>query len=557
MGETIISKMKLHPLSSFETIHNYIDTENKILRKGAVSAQAGETIIIPINMKDGALICSGRGNSDWNHTAPHGSGRVLRRSEAKELITLDEFKAEKEGVFTTSVNGSTIDESPMAYRRIDEIPNVIDLRQKLRSVSYLFIILKQADRSQTRTQWTGKIKACFARRGFMPVWGVLFTERTVKCQKHRLAAASFCRTNSMLQCCIHNAGDIIMALERTVLTDEIAAQILYRYYGISFVSMQKLKLGTANCFRVYDGKQYYFMKEFQGSFPKSSVIREAKLVYHLSSAGIPVARFYKTTENEFATDHRGHVICLEEYIDGQTFSYDDLPTELLPQVGKMLGKLHRALKNYPLPAGMDDKWLDSFSAGNMTAQYDDLIKIAESKPGDKNASRIVDDLQYKKALAARCEEYKKYYRGITYCSTHGDYQGCQLIFDGNDIKAVVDFSSAARLPAVWELMRSFVQSAAACRADAQIDISAFCEYVRGYTEFSPLTKIDMRAMPYVYLFQLARSRYGYPQYLNSDSEDSEGLLRFAFWRTKICREVEKNSEAIAGALLRLLECEYI
>lgn len=126
MGETIISKMNLHPVSSFATIHNYIDTENKILRKGAVSAQAGETIIIPINMKDGALICRGRGNVDWNYTAPHGSGRVLRRSEAKELIPLDEFKAEMEGVFTTSVNESTIDESPMAYRRVDEILNVID-----------------------------------------------------------------------------------------------------------------------------------------------------------------------------------------------------------------------------------------------------------------------------------------------------------------------------------------------------------------------------------------------------------------------------------------------
>ncbi len=126
MGETIISRMNLHPVSSFTTIHNYIDTENKILRKGAVSAQAGETIVVPINMKDGTLICRGRGNSDWNYTAPHGSGRVLRRSQAKETITLDEFKAEMEGVFTTSVNESTIDESPMAYRRVDEILHIID-----------------------------------------------------------------------------------------------------------------------------------------------------------------------------------------------------------------------------------------------------------------------------------------------------------------------------------------------------------------------------------------------------------------------------------------------
>lgn len=126
MGEKLISKMKLHPISSFATIHNYIDPEKRIIRKGAVSAQAGEIFIVPINMKDGALICRGRGNCDWNLSAPHGSGRVLRRSEAKELVTLEEFKAEMEGVFTTSVNESTIDESPMAYRRIDEIINSID-----------------------------------------------------------------------------------------------------------------------------------------------------------------------------------------------------------------------------------------------------------------------------------------------------------------------------------------------------------------------------------------------------------------------------------------------
>ena len=100
-------------------------------------------------------------------------------------------------------------------------------------------------------------------------------------------------------------------------------------------------------------------------------------------------------------------------------------------------------------------------------------------------------------------------------------------------------------------MRSFVQSSNYCRTTATVDIKAFCEYVREYLKYSPLTKTDMIAMPYVYLFQLARSKYGYPQYLNSDSEDREGLLQFAFWRTKMCREVEKNAEIISNELLKL------
>ena len=118
---------------------------------------------------------------------------------------------------------------------------------------------------------------------------------------------------------------------------------------------------------------------------------------------------------------------------------------------------------------------------------------------------------------------------------------------------LIDFSAAACLPVTWEIMRSFVQSSSLCRTTATIDIPALCEYVWEYMRFSPLTKNDMIAMPYVYLFQLAQSRYGYPQYLlNPDSEDREGLLRFAFWRTKMCREVEKKAEEISNELVKLL-----
>lgn len=342
-----------------------------------------------------------------------------------------------------------------------------------------------------------------------------------------------------------------MALEKTVLNEKIILDLLSRHYGISPISAKKLKLGTANCFQVYDGNKYYFLKEFQSSFSENAVVQEAKLLEYLSVAGIPTTRFYKALNNEFVINYQNHIICLEEYIEGQAYDYDDLPLELLPQVGKMLGRLHQVLKDYPLPIDMSDKWLASFSAENMIAQYDALIKIAENKVDDKNTNQIIDDLQYKKRLAIRCEEYKKYYNGITYCSTHGDYQGCQLIFEKGEIKAVIDFSSASCLPVTWEIMRSFVQSSNYCRTTATVDIKAFCEYVREYLKYSPLTKTDMIAMPYVYLFQLARSKYGYPQYLNSASEDREGLLQFAFWRTRMCREVEKNAETISNELLKL------
>ncbi len=109
----------------FETIHNYIDIENKILRKGAVSANLGEKLIIPINMRDGSLICSGKGNTEWLNSAPHGAGRLMSRSKAKELLSMEEYSKEMNGIYTTSVCDSTLDESPMAYKPIEEIVECI------------------------------------------------------------------------------------------------------------------------------------------------------------------------------------------------------------------------------------------------------------------------------------------------------------------------------------------------------------------------------------------------------------------------------------------------
>lgn len=125
MMDEIIKGMKLKVEDEFTTIHNYIDTENMILRKGAVSAQLGEKLLIPINMRDGSIICTGKGNQDWNYSAPHGAGRLVSRNQARSAYTLSEFKKQMANIFTTSVNENTLDECPMAYKGIDDIVNNI------------------------------------------------------------------------------------------------------------------------------------------------------------------------------------------------------------------------------------------------------------------------------------------------------------------------------------------------------------------------------------------------------------------------------------------------
>lgn len=122
----ILKHLGVDPVETFTTIHNYIDPKTHILRKGAVSAKEGEKLIIPINMRDGSLICVGKGNPDWNYSAPHGAGRLMSRSEARKKLSVEEFTKQMEGIYTTSANASTLDESPMAYKGMENIVENIE-----------------------------------------------------------------------------------------------------------------------------------------------------------------------------------------------------------------------------------------------------------------------------------------------------------------------------------------------------------------------------------------------------------------------------------------------
>lgn len=343
-----------------------------------------------------------------------------------------------------------------------------------------------------------------------------------------------------------------MALEKSCLTDSDIHSAMRANYGLTVEALEKMPLGSANCFRVTAGGKRFFLKEFQSGYARESIEREAHITQFLSENGIPAARIYPTIPGGCVFEHSGHIVCLEEYIDGTAYGYDDLPEHLLNKVAAMLGKIHAAMMPLDLPRDMGADWLATFSADILAAQYRKLESAAAQYASDPNSSRIIEDMRYKAALSERCDGYIKYHDGITYSPTHGDYQACQLIWKGDDIAAVIDFSSAATLPVVWEIMRSFVQSSKSCRHTAHIDVESLQEYVREYLKSAPLTRADLESMPYVYLFQLARSKYGYGQYLNSTSEDRNSLLDFAFWRTAMCREVESRAAEISQALTTLI-----
>ena len=125
MAEILLARTGMAGGEAFHTIHNYIDTEEMILRKGAIAAHHGEKVLIPINMRDGSVLAVGKGNPEWNYSAPHGAGRLMSRTKAKASLRMEEYREAMEGIYSTAINENTLDEAPMAYKSLEDIIDVI------------------------------------------------------------------------------------------------------------------------------------------------------------------------------------------------------------------------------------------------------------------------------------------------------------------------------------------------------------------------------------------------------------------------------------------------
>ena len=343
-----------------------------------------------------------------------------------------------------------------------------------------------------------------------------------------------------------------MSLEKSVLDIDKMRDILSREYGLHLIESKSLALGSANCYKVHCKEGDFFFKEYQSDFSKETVAREAGIVEYLSSKDYPVAVFIKTVNDQNCIVYEGHVISIQEYIEGQTY-LNNLPHTILKKSAKYLGIMHSLLKDYPMEVSMDYEWASGCSSNAISQKFNALLSALDEDKSDPNYDKIREDLIFKKKLMDSIDEWKEYFKDVTYTPTHGDYTACQLICDGDAIKAIIDFSSARCIPAVWEIMRSYIQSGGVSRTGSKLDIEDFSSYVKEYMKYAPLTQRDLEAMPYIYLFQLAQSSYGYKEYLITKSENKEALLDFAFWRTNVCREIYQKAKEISDTC-KLLIC---
>lgn len=342
-----------------------------------------------------------------------------------------------------------------------------------------------------------------------------------------------------------------MAIQKSVFNEQDIIDLLKNRYEISADKVLHLSLGTANCYKIITENGAFFLKEYQDSFSKQELEQEISLNEFLLSRSFPTAAFIADINGNKCDYINGRYIALQEFIDGESYTNHDLPEVILLQSAEILGELHEVLKDYKLPVEMGRKWVKGFRVSKSQAKHEKLLNLSESLEDRTVGDRIKEDILFKTQLLSAVEPYGKYFKKLTYKSTHGDFSALQFLCENGKIKTVIDFASAKRLPVVWEIMRAYMQSATDTNDPFDFDEEKFCEYVRHYMQFSELSKWDLKYMPYAYLYQLARSSYGYKEYM-MNAENKEELLRFAFWRTNVCRMLFDRADTISKKLCALL-----
>ena len=323
-----------------------------------------------------------------------------------------------------------------------------------------------------------------------------------------------------------------------------------KHYGLDTIHVEKSLVGA--------GSDTYFVeverKRYVVKFPSVSEINhpeaEPKLCEFLLSQGIPVCRFIKNSCGTWVTPaDDGRMFHVQEFISGKLYDWNTAPEWLLKESAELLGKIHRALKNYRgLPVGIGASFFQHMTPENALHSYEKTLAIAREK-GD---NEIEDDLLYRIDLIKRFPKYYFDMDKLTCQATHGDYFISQLLCGEESIEAVIDWTTACVHPVVWEIMRSYVYAASEC-ADGNIDTAGLSKYFENYCSFAKLNAYDLQQAARLFYYQIAVCDY-YHQYYTSTADNREIYLRQAVFSTRLMKWFEKHVEEIADVLARKGEC---
>ena len=346
-----------------------------------------------------------------------------------------------------------------------------------------------------------------------------------------------------------------MALEKTKLTKEKIIEIVTNDYGLlGTIEINYINRGTANIFKITVDDKKYILKEFNSERTLKYIEKEINIINYLSTKGISVPKYLQLKNGEYHTNIEGRIIIMQEFIEGEILEDNEANYEQLIKSATLLGKLIKALEEYP---DLDDEDIinQKFSKRYL---LDSIEKIGIEKNKIKNDNefkeKFIEDYELKIKMA---EELSKTFdfeimNKLTIKNTHGDYCNLQLIYNDRKEITVIDFEAAKRMPIIWDIMRSYCYMDKDAK-DGKINIKNLKEYVREVNKYVQLNQYDLKYAAYIFLIQLTGSVFGYREYNNN--YEQKNLLRFALFRTKICKDLYRNSNKISNELLKILEEE--
>lgn len=337
-------------------------------------------------------------------------------------------------------------------------------------------------------------------------------------------------------------------IEQTKFNNEEIKKILKQKYNLNIKSIQKINRGSANIFKIETKDEKYILKEFQSKYNQKEIEKEVHVINHLKIKNLQVPEHLKNVDGTYMFVHQGNTCIIEKYIEGNTIEKNTGNIKKLKESAKYLALIIKGLEDYPY----DDLWncnLDKHSDKETFSQsIQKYNQIIERSKGDKYEDIITKDLTDKiEMIKTILTKDLTQIKNVTVKATHGDYNVLQFIYEKEHIKAVIDFASAAKLPVVWEIIRSYSYLDKEAK-NGKINIANLVSYTKEYLKYEFLNEYDLKYMPYICLPQLLNSTYGYKQYLQNQNEE---LLKFGIERTNYCRTLFKDSDEISQKLLKL------
>lgn len=338
-----------------------------------------------------------------------------------------------------------------------------------------------------------------------------------------------------------------MGIQTSVLNENSIRKIMKENYKIEISKIEKINRGTANIYKIQSKEKKYILKEFSQGRTEESVIKETNIINYLKERNIKVPIYIKTIEGKFYTKYNDRIIIVQEYIEGYTMENNTGNYEKTIESATILGKMTKALINYKglSEDGIIEKWFSKESLEKGIEKLTDLkYKINNDNPYKSIFEKDIEDkINMSKDLI---ESFNfDIISKLSIMNSHGDYSVQQLIYNDKVGTTVIDFETAKKLPIIWEVMRSYSYIDEDAKG-GNINIETLIDYVKEFSKYITLNKYDLKYATKIYLIQIVSSQFGYKQY--NDNYEKTGLLKFALFRTNLCRCLYNNSNNISSRL---------